>query len=219
MSPELDKLLGDLNTPLLKTRANPTSVVQSQDGTTRILPSKMENTNAPEMLEDYSKRVDALFGAADKIPAYHVIRKEKPEHRLMLWMRLQGHSIKEIAAATGHAYNTVARVNAQPWFLEAFTTLSTHFGADALSKFLEGEVVKSAETLVQLRDTAESESVRAAAANAILDRVRGKPTAKVEVKETGKIEHVVHDIAKLQEEYARNQQILASRGIGAAQSN
>lgn len=164
-------------------------VVLAQDGT--IKAAKPICGNLAE------KDVDALYGSSS---GYRLYKKEKPEHRLMLWYRLQGYSVKETALLTGYHTNTVAAICKQPWFLEAFTTLSREFGENAVQRVLEGEVIPAIRRTVELAENATSEAVKLAANKEILDRFLGKSTVKVEQKSTGKVEVIVHDIAKLREE-------------------
>lgn len=180
--------------------------VLSQTGTTR------ESQYVRESEIPASADPDALFGNR---AAYVVIKHEKPQHRLMLWLRLQGHNVKETAALTGYTPQTVSNVCNQPWFIKAFCELSKELGKDAVQTMLEGEVIPSIQKLVKLRDTAESEAVAKAAADSILDRFLGKAVAKSEVKTTGTMDINVYDAAKLQEEFRRNQEILNGRGLGA----
>lgn len=156
-------------------------------------------------------RVDALFGTSSH---YRVIKNERPEHRLMLWLSLQGHTPTEIANQTGFTLGTVLNVRKQPWFQHAFCQISTEFGKDPVQKFLEGEVLPTVHKLVDLRDNAESEAVRKSACDAILDRFLGKPIAKTETKVTGDIHHEVYDAAKLMEESRRLDEQLKTFGAG-----
>lgn len=206
MSPELTQLLGE-ETKL----AQPARRVLSQDGTARPAPYLTDNTSAAQSFEEYAAQTDSLFGSSK---AYQAVLHEKPEHRRMLWFRLQGYNIKETATLTGYTPQHVSTICKQPWFQEAFCKISTEMGKDAVDAFLEGEIVPTLQKLVDLRDNAESDAVRKSACDAILDRVRGKPTAKVEVKHGGKIDNVVYDVAQLMEEQRRNEEILRSRGFG-----
>jgi len=190
--------------------AKPVSrMVQSQDGTERPHPLLTESTTAADDFRKYSERVDALFG--DR-PAYQAVKREKPEHRQMLWLKLNSHNNKEIALITGYSPQHVGTVCKQPWFREAFLALSNAAGKDAVEAFLEGEIVPTLERLVDLRDKGETDAVKLAASNAILDRIRGKPTVKVETKSTGSFQHVVHDAAKLLEESRRLDEQLKANG-------
>lgn len=180
-------------------------LVQSMNNTTRVDPRLDTLPKRPEA------RVDELFGQSSH---YRVIKNERPEHRLMLWLSLNGHTPTEIAAQTGFTIGTVLNVRKQPWFQQAFCALSTEMGKDAVQTFLEGEVLKTAEQLVHLRDNAESEAVRKAACDSLLDRFLGRPTARVETKITGTFEHEVYDAAKLMEVSRRLDEQLKTFGAG-----
>lgn len=187
-------------------------LVQSHDGTTRENFQLTANTTNGESFEQYSQRVDSLFGDT---PSYHSLKKEMPMHRQMLWLRLNGHNVKETAALTGYTAHQVGVICKQPWFREAFVKLSTQMGKDSVETFLQGEIIPTLERLVSLRDTAESDAVRKAACDSILDRIRGKPVAKVETKHSGSIDTTVYDGERLRDELQRNAEILRSRGINS----
>lgn len=179
-------------------------VVLRQDGTSRAEPAKAVGARV------YAD-ADALFGDSG---AYQVYKAEKPEHRLMLWLRLNGHTVKETATLTGYTPQTVSQVCKQSWFREAFCRLSTEMGKDVVQTLLEGEVVPTIERLIALRDGAESDAVRKAACDSILDRFMGKPTVRVESKVSGSVDSVVYDATKLLAENKRIQDELRTR-IGA----
>lgn len=207
----VDKIISDLEgVKPVTALPTPSRMVQSQDGTKREHGYLTENTTAKETFEQYSQRVDSLFG--DK-PAYQGLRKEMPVHRQMLWLRLNGHNVKETAAITGYSAQQVSIICKQPWFREAFVKLSTQMGKDSVENFLNGEIIPTLERLVHLRDNAESDAVKKAACDSILDRIRGKPVAKVETKHSGSIDTTVYDGERLREELQRNAEILRSRGI------
>lgn len=156
--------------------------------------------------------VDALF--ANKQGSYGTVRTEKPEHRLMLWYRLQGYNVKETAILTGYQYNQVAKVCKQTWFISAFVKLAAEMGKDSVQTFLEGEVLPALQRTIDLAQNAEGENTRLAANKEILDRFLGKSTVKVESKSSGTIDHVVHDATKLLDESRRLDEQLKSNGIG-----
>ena len=206
MHSELDSLDALLGT--LRTAETPGGgVVPSWDGTKRESPYRP----GPEA-KQYADP-DALFG--DSL-SYHLYKKEKPEHRLMLWLRLQGHNVKETAALCGYTPQSVSQVSKQPWFREAFCRLSQEMGKDAVQTFLEGEVLPALQRTVDLAANADSEAVRLAANREVLDRFLGKSTVKVETKHSGSIDSVVYDAQKLMDENARLDEQLKARGIGGS---
>lgn len=194
----------------LAEEASPPRVVQQADGTPRA--SEYVRPAGEKGWEgDPKEGVDALFGDS---AAYVRVKKERPQHRLMLWMRLNGHKPKEIAAMLGVTPQTVYNVEGQPWFQEAFCRLSQEMGKDAVQTFLQGEVLPAVQRISELAKMAESEPVRLAANNALIDRFLGKPAVHVKQEISGQVDNVVYDAAKLLEEQRRNEAILRSRGIG-----
>lgn len=209
----VDKIIEELgNTPPSTALPQARKLVQSHDGTTRENFQLTANTTNAESFDQYSQRVDSLFG--DK-PAYVNLKKELPEHRQMLWLRLNGHNVKETAAIVGYTPQHVSAVCKQPWFREAFVKLSTQMGRDSVESFLQGEIIPTLERLVHLRDHAESDAVKKASCDSILDRIRGKPIARVETKHSGSVDTTVYDGERLRDELARNAEILRSRGINS----
>lgn len=197
---ELGKMYRELSPP-------PPRSVHRADGTIAESPYLH-----PEGTPGYDEnQVDGLFGAS---ASYVKIKKESPTHRLILWMRMQGHKPKEIAAALRITPQTVYNVQGQPWFQEAFVRLSTEQGKDAVTTFLEGEVLPAMERTAALARSADSDAVKLAANREILDRFLGKSTVKIESKNSGTIDHIVHNADALQKEYAENQKKLAARGLG-----
>lgn len=163
------------------------------------------NADAGQPLE---ADVDALFGATK---SYHVYRKERFQHRLMLWHKINGLSNKEIALVMGYHPNTVSDITRQPWFQEAFVRLAEEMGKDRVQTVLEGEVLPAIERTVALAKSSESDAVRLAANKEILDRFLGKATVKVESKSTVDVTTTTHDAAALLREQARlNEQLKAS---------
>lgn len=204
----LDTLIKALDTPK---EGIPDSPVRPTDQTRKESPY-IYRPDDPPYTGDEEKQIDGLFGASI---AYVKLKRERPHHRMILWMLLNGQKPKEIALALRLSYQTVCNVKQQPWFQKAFCEISTEMGKDGVSAFLEGEVVKTCQTLVNIRDAENAPyAVRKAACDSILDRVRGKPTVHVKQEVTGQIDNVVYDAAALLEEQKRNEQILKSRGIG-----
>lgn len=197
-------------------------VVRSQDGTERpgiylTSPETKQFTGGP--VNDTNGNpadVDGLFG--DSL-AYQSYKKEKFEHRLMLWHRLKGLSVKETAALTGYTPQSVSQICKQPWFREAFVRLAAEMGKDAVQTLIEGAVVPAFQRLEELATSAESESVQFAANKELIDRFLGKTVAKTEMSITQKKGDLIQDIEKLQKENAEVQRELAARGIGQHGTN
>jgi hypothetical protein len=194
--------------------ALPARVVLSGDGTQR--PNQYLTSPEAKQFGQGTADVDALFGDT---PAYQSYKKEKFEHRLMLWYRLQGHSVKETAALTGYTPQSVSQISKQPWFREAFVRMAKEFGRDAMQTLIEGAVLPAFQRLETLAENADSEAVRFAANKEIIDRFLGKTVAKTETKVSGSIDQNIYDAGKLIERNAEIQRELAARGIGQHSTN
>ena len=142
------------------------------------------NLKAQELQKEYEESPDALFG--DKRPNL-VIKSERPEHRMIVYLKAQGMTNQEIANKTGYGYQWVCQIVRQPWFRAKFVEECKEVGRDAVETFLKAEVLPSLETLRNIRDNEAGKAAdRRAAADSLLDRFLGKPTQRVEKEETSK---------------------------------
>lgn len=123
---------------------------------------------------------EKLFNSAE--PSHGVLH-EQPEHRLMIWMKSQGASNREIARQLGYSEPWVSQVLRQPWARERIVNILKDAGGDELGTILKGAAADSLHTLIDLRDTSLNPAVRRAAADSLLDRYLGKPTQHVETKQ------------------------------------
>jgi hypothetical protein len=162
-----------------------------------------------------------------KAPNLEII-SEKPEHRFIAYLRAQGMSVMEIfkqfggqtnekcqpVSGTGeYSYAWLTQICRQPWFQARVIAIMEAAGMDVVQQTLKAECLDSVHTLVELRDNAKTESVRASAANSILDRFLGKPTQKIETKSEIKHGQLEDDASKLQEELDQVESELKARGL------
>jgi len=108
---------------------------------------------------------------------------EKPAHRRMMTLRMQGMRVAEIARETGYCENLVSQLLRQPW---AVAWMTEHV-QDDLTIFkdkLRKQLNASLDTLVELRDDDNTpQAVRSANAKAIIEMFVGKPKQEVEHKQ------------------------------------
>jgi hypothetical protein len=141
-----------------------------------------ENSPAQESESAQSYSQNRLRLAGDGDPNLAILR-ERPEHRLMLYLKAAGHSNADIAKMTGYSYNHVCQIVRQPWFREAFVELAHEEGVSVVDAFLQGEVIDSLEVLKSVRDDPEAkDSDRITACREFLDRALGKPVAFVKTE-------------------------------------
>jgi hypothetical protein len=121
-----------------------------------------------------------LFG--DRPPNL-AIKTERPEHRIIVYLKARGLNNQEIADRTGYGYQWICQIVRQPWFRQRFVEECQAAGLDQVKQFLEGEVIPSLEVLRDIRDNDEAKDAsRVVAANSLLDRFLGKPVARVETE-------------------------------------
>lgn len=112
------------------------------------------------------------------------IMHEKPVHRLIVYLKAQGHSNKEIADRTGMTQAWVSQITRQPWFRLRLVQELKEAGVDAIESVLKSTALDSVFTLIDLRDDQSApKAVRSACANSLLDRFRGKPVQTIQHEE------------------------------------
>lgn len=149
---------------------------------------------------DYKASPDRLFN--DRDPNFAIL-SEKPEHRLLIFLKSQGLSNTEIAQRTGYQLAWVGQVLRQPWARERIVQELSEAGRDAVAEAIRSSALDSVHKLIDLRDTAPP-AVAKSACDSLLDRFLGKPIQHVEQKieqRTGKLQ----DVAAIDAEIARLQ--------------
>ena len=189
-------------------------------GDAAIIPDRSYEANVDPVLDRqyFDENPERLHN--DRRPDMAVIH-EKPEHRVMIMLKAQGYANREIAGITGYKEMHVGRVLRQPWARQRLLDLLNEQGKDAIAEVLRGECKNSIFTLVELRDTAESEQVRASCADKLLDRYLGRPTQHVEVSADTTITHkdvsgIDAEIEKTQREIERLQGVQGSAKVEVA---
>ena len=108
------------------------------------------------------------------------LNRERPEHRIILNLKLAGKTNREISEITETSYQHICKICRQRWFLEKFAVLAQLNGKDAIQTLFETESLNSVQTLIEIRDSGTSETNRRAAAEHILDRFLGKPKQHID---------------------------------------
>lgn len=145
------------------------------------------------------------------------LQKESPAHRVVVLLVARGMRMKEVfehlggkwengkpVSGTGmFSYQHLLTISKQPWFKKEVVDILEESGMDKVKAMLEAETIPSIERLIDLRDNAESESVRLSATNSLIDRIRGKATQHVESTTTHKYEKTPSEAEKLDKEIAK----------------
>ena len=123
-----------------------------------------------------------------------LLKREKPEHREMLLLKLQGYTNIEIARMMGVQPVTVGYVMRQPWARLRLIQMIQERGLVGVDNLLRSEVVPSILTLAEVRDDPDArKGDRVTAARVLMEQWLGKPLARVESAEVA----VSTDIATL----------------------
>lgn len=131
-----------------------------------------------EIEQDYAQDPDALYNS--KAPNLAILH-EKPEHRVIIFLKAQGLSYREISDRTGHTIPWISQVLRQPWARARLVKEIQSAGRDAVQELIKAAAEDSVFTLIEQRDNEKAKPAeRINAANSLLDRFLGKPTQKVE---------------------------------------
>ena len=108
------------------------------------------------------------------------ILHEKPEHRLLLYMKAQGLSNRRIAEESGYTEAWMSQLFRQPWAQARLLEILNETGVSEVTGLLRSAAADSVVTLIRLRDDEGiNPSVRRASADSLLDRYLGKATQPI----------------------------------------
>lgn len=121
-----------------------------------------------------SRLPNALFN--DIEPCWYS-QREKPIHREITALVMQGYTVKEAATATGVTKQTASNAIRQPYARKRMIEEAQRTVSDEIKNFLEGEVLPSLQVLKTIRDDPNAKPAdRAAASERLLDRALGRAT-------------------------------------------
>jgi hypothetical protein len=210
----------EVMTPISDVRRTPLSdeqitqtVLEVLDEPRSINTQLFENSDLHDdpVVEAEQNDPDRLFATAGHPYAHDrpnlAILAEKPEHRIIVYLKAQGLSNKEVAEKTGFTYHWVSQIVRQPWFRLRLVQELKDAGIDQISSVLKSSALDSVFTLIDLRDDPVApKAVRSSCANSLLDRFLGKAVQKVESTET-KLPHTT-EIAAVEKELAEVDKLL-----------
>lgn len=112
---------------------------------------------------------------------FYQIKHERLEHRMLMYLKAEGHSNVEIAKITGFSAVAVSNILRQPWAQEEVLRIVKAQGDDAVQQVLKGAALDSVMKLIEIRDDPHvSKETCRKASNDLLDRVFGKPNQPVQ---------------------------------------
>lgn len=154
---------------------------------------------------------DVVLGGEPKAPPHptDTILREKPEHRLVVFMKAQGGSTAYIAEKSGFTEEHVRKILNQGWARQRLLKELETSGRESIQAMMQSEADDCVSVLRTLRDDPKvPATVRAQVANSMLDRAFGKPTQQVQVERknedtSGKtLEQLQRDVEALRAEQA-----------------
>lgn len=196
------KGVDDLTDLFADIRSEPAS---PSDSLTVALPSSSRYPSAsPNDNDEKLQKLRKLLGVETHLhgqrPPNIPIDHEKPEHRLILFMKAEGYSNRECAIVGGYSDAWVSQVTRQPWFVKRLMEFIDEAGKNKVKQLLEATLVDSIFTLVEIRDDPKTPSaVKARVSDSLIDRVLGKPKQSVEIQEKTPVES---ELSAIDEELA-----------------
>lgn len=151
-------------------------------------------------------------------PPNLVIDQEKSQHKIVMVLKLQGMTNREIARKMNFSETWVSQIVRQPWFQAQLMTSIEELKGEVLDNILAIEAKASVLTLVDMRDNAKSEAVRVTSAVQLLDRYMGKPIQRTESQVD--ISHRTVEAADIKKELEQVEEQLAQlKGTRVEKSN
>lgn len=149
----------------------------------------------------YDQDTDKLFNTREDVPSSFATsyRHEKPEHRIMAYLKAQGFSNKEISVRTGYGYASVCQILQLPWTKEVVREEIIKNGRNLCKEMLESSSVDNVQTLLQIRDNPNSRDVdKINAVKELFDRTWGKANQPItHIQHTDLNELSDQDLAKI----------------------
>jgi hypothetical protein len=193
------------------------SVLEVLDEPRSINTQLFENSELSDdpVVEAERNDPDRLFQTEESVRVHDrpnlAILAEKPEHRVIVYLKAQGLSNKEVAEKTGFTYPWVSQIVRQPWFRLRLVQELKDAGIDQISSVLKSSALDSVYTLIDLRDDVTApKAVRRSCADSLLDRFLGRAVQKVETAEsrlprTSEIQAVEKELAEVNKQLETNQ--------------
>lgn len=193
---ELDSAICDVQKMNTTSLASPGAGL-TQTGLTQNTQTNVQQTNVPNVQTssgaggapsrvEYEVMPDVPLLHNHTAP-YHVNKKERPAHRLMLELAAKGFTNKEIAETVGKTTVNVNNALRQPHSQQTLVnSIRERVSADEqVVEVIRSNVVKAVSTLAEIMDNDDAKnSDRIAAAEALLNRRYGKAVQPISAGST-----------------------------------
>lgn len=108
------------------------------------------------------------------------LKREKLEHRLIIYLKCNGFTNREISDRTGFHICTINNLCKQPWARSIILSEITKAGRDRVETVLQGQALESVLNLIDIANDPKSPiETKRKANNDLLDRYMGKPNQPV----------------------------------------
>lgn len=180
----------------------------------------MKPTNLDDMLAEELEKQTALppvqpedYDLYNPASSNYSCKRQRPEHLLMVMLKVQGLSYREIAERVGFSSTAVQGILKLPWARQQIVFEMKKAGRNAVESILESEVSESIHTMVEIRDDKGNKpSDRRAAAEYLINRRLGMPKTAVEHSGSVKLDSLSDEelIRRLPEDERRQFEELGS---------
>ncbi len=160
--------------------------------------------------QEYKENPDALFNSKD--PNWSILH-ESPRHRIIIFLKAQALSNRDIARRLDLTEAWVSNILRQPWARQRLVEEIREAGQDAVQGLLASAAEDSVLKIISVRDSATEPAVQLRAADSLLDRYLGKAVQRSEVK--AEVTHMAEDIDAVNREIEENERELKRLGVGA----
>jgi hypothetical protein len=150
---------------------------------TSTKPTPFERDGGEAVAEKFAGGEDGLYN--DRNPHY-LIKRQKPEHRIVILLKAQGNSNKEIAKITEMSPVAIANILKQPWARKQLLDEINAAGRNEVIQIFKGAAMDVASAVVDIVNDPEAKaSDKISASHLILDRLFGKATQPMDINLDG----------------------------------
>ena len=186
--------------------------ITTPGGGANVLENGMLHSTLTEVPPEWAaeaEELEALGIDLHNVPEASVLlKKENFRHRLVFIMKCRGDLNRAIARKLKYSETQVSIITRQPWFRKALLLHYERMGKDAVTEVLQTEGMNALWKVVEMSQTASSETVKQNCCFNLMDRWLGKPvqrTENVTPKREESLDELDAKIAEVQEAIAAKQ--------------
>jgi hypothetical protein len=146
-------------------------------------PAKLAAKYAFQLLTTPEELHESVLAGPPLAPPSQQILREKPEHRLVIFMKATGASNAFIAEHSGFSEDYIRIILSQGWARQRLLKELETSGRASIQQVMSGEADDCVHVLKSIRDDPKvPANVRAQVANSMLDRAFGKATQQMQIE-------------------------------------